>query len=76
LKRLEAVLTEAALLRNILGFLTKEYSSGKVNFSGCPCQQSSQRKQEAPSATDTEAMPLYLSKSFKISLHQKEPFLT
>jgi hypothetical protein len=74
LNRLEVGLTELAILREILGFLTKENSSGNSNFRGCPYQQSSQRRHEAPSATETEAMPLNLSRSFRISFHQKEPF--
>jgi len=58
----------------IFVFLAEEQSSGKVNFRGCPCQQSSQRKQVEPFETVTEAMPLNLSRTFKMSFHQKDPF--
>lgn len=70
------LLEEAAHLRERKGFLTKENSSGQVNLMGWPIQQSNQRRQEAPSTTETEAIPLNLSTNFRTSFHQKDPFLT
>jgi hypothetical protein len=67
---------EDTFAKETFGFLANENNSGKVNFKGGLFQQSSQKRRVEPSATTTEAKPLNLSKSFRISLHQKEPFLT
>jgi hypothetical protein len=49
LKRFDEGVVEITLLREIDGFLAKENSSGNESFRGCPTQQSSQKRQEAPS---------------------------